>query len=302
MSDIFREQQAYEPTVAGKFEHAPVYVCGGIGGSALAVLAARFLGAKSYLIAHRDYGLPNPLPEGASYIALSYSGNTEETLSFAEAARANGFPLAVVASGGTLLAFAKEQNLPYVELPQGIVPRDAGDAMTKALLALIGERALLDDAGSIDESAAAEGVRIAKEFGGATPIFYASLRNEALSYIGKVQCNETAKIPAFANVFPELNHNEMQGFGSAHAPKDFIAVFIKDGGDHERIQRRMEITEKLLAEHRIKTCSVELPSGSRSKTLLHGWWLLRSLARELANERGVEPDATPLVETFKASL
>jgi glucose/mannose-6-phosphate isomerase len=302
MNDFLDAERAYVPEVIGTFPAAPFLVIGGMGGSALPALILRFLDASPYVVMHRDYGLPSRMAEGASCIAISYSGNTEETLSFAEVALANGLPLAVIASGGALLAFARDKGLPYVEVPAGPEPRDAILSTAKALLALVGEGPLLADTAFDQAAAEGEGTALAVLLADTVPVFYSSGRNEALSYIAKIQCNETAKVPAFSNVFPELNHNEMQGFESAERAGPLAAVFIRDAGDSERVKRRMDLTESLLSERGVRTARITLPEGSRSQAFLYGWWLARGTARALAERYGVAPDETPLIAAFKAAL
>ncbi|HEX2792784.1 MAG TPA: SIS domain-containing protein, partial [Candidatus Paceibacterota bacterium] len=218
-SAALERQLAYVPQVIGRTVAPPVLVCGGMGGSSLPARLLRYLGAYPYLIAHQDYGLPLRMPPDAHYVAVSYSGETEETLSFAEEAIAAGVPLSIVASGGRLLALAERHGLPHVRVPAGEVPRDAVVPMTRALLALIGEDhcfAPSEAAGSASYDA--DGEALAGTLGGSSvPLFYASTPNEPLAGLAKTLFNETAKVPSFANVFPELDHNELQGF-DGHAP------------------------------------------------------------------------------------
>jgi glucose/mannose-6-phosphate isomerase len=242
------------------------------------------------------------MPGGSRCVAISYSGNTEETLSFANEAIAKGLPLAIIASGGQLLELAKKESLPYVEVPKGPEPRDAIVSTAKALLALIGESELLAGTSFDASVAGGEGVELATVLANATPVFYSSGRNEALSYIAKIQCNETAKIPAFSNVFPELNHNEMQGYESADRTAHQVAVFIRDASDSDRVKRRMDLTETLLKEKGVRTARIELPEATREEAFLYGWLLSRATARALAERYGVAPDATPLIAAFKAAL
>lgn len=298
--EILTAQQEYEPRVDGVAEPSAVVVCGGMGGSALPAEALRFLGVTSYVIAHRDYGLPLSVPEGAQYIALSYSGNTEETLSFAHEALAQGHALSVIAGGGELLALAKERGLPHVEVPTGLVPREALLFMTKALLAVLGEEHLADAVQFDAEAAEAAGEVLAASLEAKTPLFYASTRNAFLAKLGAILMNETAKVPAFANLLPELNHNEMQGIVSGAA--SHVAVFLEDASDDARVMRRSIRTEKLLAQEGMRTMRIRLPHGRRIETLLYGWWLLRAAARSLAAARSIDTDATPLIDAFKREL
>lgn len=300
-NELLSAQQGYVPQVEGVTAASAIVVCGGMGGSALPAEALRFLGITSYVIAHRDYELPASVPEGAQYVALSYSGNTEETLSFAHEALAQGHTLSVVTSGGELLALAKERGLPYVLVPAGLVPRDALLSMTRALLALLGEEHLADEVSFDTGAAEAAGEKLVLLLHGRVPLFYASTRNLALAKLGAILMNETAKQPAFANALPELNHNEMQGFASGSGVS-YAAVFLEDGSDDPRLVRRIDLSEKTLAKEGASTMRVMLPSGRRIETLLYGWWLLRTAAHRLAREKGIDPDATPLIDAFKREL
>ena len=300
-NDLLRAQQEYQPDVDGVTAPASVVVCGGMGGSALPAQMLQFLAISSYMISHRDYGLPVSVPEGAQYIALSYSGDTEETLSFASAALAQGHVLSVIASGGKLLALAKERGLPHVAVPGGLPPREAVLFMTKALLALVGEEHLADDTSFDAAAAESAGTELASHLEGAVPLFYASSRNEPLAGLAKILLNETAKMPAFANTIPELNHNEMQGFGQG-PDASYVAVFLRDDSDDERIKHRMDLTEEFLKKDGLRALRVALPHTRRIETFLHAWWLMRASARALAERQGIDPDETPRISAFKRSL
>lgn len=307
MNELLAAQSAYQPRVEGEKITASVMVCGGMGGSSFPVRIARFLKATPYLITHQDYGLPERVPEGAHYVALSYSGETEETLSFAEEALKNGLPLSVIAGGGRLLALAKKQGLSYVEIPKGTVPRESIVSMTKALLALMGQEELLVTNEFTLDTVVAEkkGAELTEVFADSIPVFYASDRNKVLGELMKIFCNETAKIPAFSNVVPEMNHNEMQGYGSGEGAKDLarplVAVFLEDATDDERVQRRMRLTKQLLGMQGVRTASVTIPS-LRTEAILYAWWTAHTMCFSLASRYGMDPDSTPLIDSFKEML
>lgn len=295
-------EDSYTPVVEGSTSNAKVLVVGGMGGSAFPAFVLRLLEANAYVIAHQDYGMPRHIPEDAQYIAVSYSGDTEETLSFAQTVLSEGLPLSVVTSGGKLLALAKEHHVPYVCVPTDVVPREAILMLSKALLALVGQEHLLDTKEEISyASAEEEGETLSNVLKDATPVFYSSTRNEVLARFGKIMMNETAKVPAFWNVFPELNHNELQGYAGGDTDA-LVAVFLMDASDSERVRLRMEHTEALLRKKGVRTVRVLLPATSRAETFLYGRWLLRHTARLLANAYDVDPDETPLIDAFKREL
>lgn len=306
---ILERQLVVMPKLEGEVVSAPVVVAGGMGGSAFPALAARFLDAKPYIISHRDYGLPPRVPEGAAYVAISYSGESEETLSFAKEAIRRNLPLSVVTSGGTLLGLAKEHGLSYVTVPQGFVPRDAAVSMTNAFLTLIGESERLFAHERMPfniEQCEEEGQQLGMALTRAIPVFYTSTRNELLGYLGKIFTNETAKMPAFSNVFPEHNHNELQGFDHTGHTEErthaHVTVFLRDSTDHERVGARMDLAERLLSQAGLRTLRLMLPSSNRAETFLYGWWLTRTAAQVLAKKNGADPQATPLIDTFKNLL
>lgn len=116
-------------------------LCVGMGGSGIsgdyAAAIAEPFGTR--VTVHKGYG---PVPAWAIrlrplVVAVSYSGNTEETLDFAVSARDTGLPLAVVTTGGRLGEMAKEEKWPMVEVPAGLQPRAALGYLLGAVLRLL---------------------------------------------------------------------------------------------------------------------------------------------------------------------
>jgi glucose/mannose-6-phosphate isomerase len=279
-----------------------------MGGSALPGNAVRFLDAAADVSVHRDYDLPEGDAASALHVAISYSGNTEETLSFAEAALRENRRLAVVASGGALLALAEKNDLPFVQVPDGLQPRDALLYLLPALLALMGRDDLCAAIAAVSiapQPVLSESGTLAAALAGGLPLFYASRRNGFLAYVSKIHANETAKMPAYANVFPELNHNEMQSFDT-HAPEVSAAparfVVLHDEADDPRVARRMRLFSELMEERGRTVIPLTLSNESRATALVRHWYVMHLAARELARSRGVDPDNIALIEDFKRRL
>ena len=280
-------------------------VVGGMGGSTLPAYALRFFDPAFPISVHHDYDLPENASADALYVALSYSGSTAETLSFARAALKRGFSLAIIASGGELGELAKEKNLPFVEIPSGLQPRNALFYQLRALLALIKRDDPLAKVSFDPSSAEKEAEALAKTLTDALPIFYASRANGFLAYVAKIHMNEGAKMPAFADLFPELNHNEMQSFDTM-APKAVAAlarfVLFYDENDDARITKRMNLFADLMRERGRSVTTVTLSGTSRAEKLVRTWYLLHRTAVSLAERRGIDPNAIPLIEDFKRRL
>ena len=163
--DIF-EQLTWNPSMEGtSLTSVRSIIVGGMGGSALPAYALRFLDAAYPISVHGDYDLPESASEDALYVAISASGNTEETLSFARAARGKGVPLVCISTGGELLAYAKEEGVRYVTVPPISVPRNALIYLMRALLVCAGDTARLAalEKAVLTEGRAVENARNARD-------------------------------------------------------------------------------------------------------------------------------------------
>ncbi|MDB5195589.1 MAG: bifunctional phosphoglucose/phosphomannose isomerase, glucose/mannose-6-phosphate isomerase [Parcubacteria group bacterium] len=309
MIEELPQQLVFAPLVSQPLATVPErIVIGGMGGSALAGESFAYLAPARDVMVHREYGLPTFGGSDALCIAISYSGNTEETVSFANAAMRQGLPLAVVTSGGTLAGFAQREGLPLVLVPAGLQPRAALIYMVRALLALAQIPAPLEALArlTLDLPLLAEEAEQDAHFMlPSVPLFYSSDRNALLARIGKIMMNETGKMPAFMNTFSELNHNEMQAFdttipeGLEHL---FRFVIVKDSEDEPRITRRMDAFRSLMEERGRSVRVLDISGMSREEALVTVLARFTIAARFLAQTRGIDPDAVPLIEAFKKML
>jgi len=263
---------------------------------------------------HSDYGLaPEMGKEKNELIILSsYSGNTEEVLdAYAEAKRL-GKDMAVITVGGRLLEMAKEDEVPYILLPDtGIQPRSALGFSTKALFALLGKEEEAEELEQFVENFSSEefemlGKQIADEIFGKVPVIYASKRNYSLAYNWKIKLNETGKVPAFYNLFPELNHNEMNGFDKKDSHGElfdrFVFFFLFDEKDHSQNQKRMNILADLYTDRGFTVKKQELRGENEYEKVFASLILADWISLYTAEKYGLDPEQVPLVEEFKHKL
>ena len=71
---------------------------------------------------------------------ISYSGNTEETVSVAKDAINQNLEWAAISSGGELLELATKYNKKFIKVPDGLQPRAAFGLMTKAVINFLPEQ------------------------------------------------------------------------------------------------------------------------------------------------------------------
>jgi len=301
----------------------------GMGGSALPAeilkMLRNFYEWPVAIKIHKSYGLPARVSSRALIFTISYSGNTEETISSYEEAKKRNLTIIGIANGGKLIELCQKDKTPFVKLsPLKIQPRSAIGYQFGAIIKILSNSNIIKD---LDNDILAmektlksktlenQGKKIAQKIKGRIPIIYASDKFKALAQIWKINFNENSKSPAFWNYFPELNHNEMEGFQEIQSPKpclpagrskvksNFHIIILRDKKlDHQRILKRMAVTGKLLKEKGLDVSSVDIQSQNLVtkifSTILISLWASYYLALEY------ETDPTPVktVEEFKKKL
>jgi glucose/mannose-6-phosphate isomerase len=318
----FSEQFSYKPEIknpkkislkiaAGVFDN---FVVAGMGGSHLAAGILRAYKPSVNIYIHRDYGTPDydeDFSKKTLYIASSYSGNTEEVVDFLDEAYSKGYDILVISTGGKLIEFAKENDLAYIQIPDtGIQPRLALGYSTIALASVALPEALseLQSMKNIlkPDDLKEGGWTVAKSLQNKIPVIYTSDRNRSIAYNWKIKMNETGKVPAFYNIFPELNHNEMQGYDFVDINKEmsdyFHFIIISDSADHPRITKRMEVVEELFQEKGFPVTKIYLEGESRFERIFKSLLLADWVALNLAKYYEVEPEKVALIEEFKKRI
>ncbi len=307
----FPKQFAWEPKVINgdKLGTYLRYVLVGMGGSGLAGKLLNTSNPEIDFSVHSDYGLPLYFGKDTLVILSSYSGNTEEVISALQETQEKGVPVAVLAKGGRLIEMAEKNGLPYVQFPDtGIQPRSATGFSFRALAKLIGREDILKDTAHLQdlllpEDLESQGKTLAKALFKKVPVIYSSYSNRSLAYIFKIKLNETGKIPAFFNVLPELNHNEMTGFDIIDSTKELSEnlhfVFLKDEKDNKRIQKRMEVLEQLYKDRGFEVEIVALKGKSVFERMFSSILLADWTAYHISKLYGTQPNEVPMVEEFK---
>lgn len=311
----FPAQFTFDPVVAQPrhSKHDRFFYIG-MGGSHLAADLALRWNPSLPLEVRSDYGLAEgvALAKRPLVIAGSYSGNTEETIDGYKQARKRKIPVAVIASGGKLIELAKKDRVPFILLPNtGIQPRMALGFALRALLKLIGDEKGLRESTKLAETLKPltykkTGEAMAKTLHGKIPVVYASARNLSIAYNWKIKFNETGKIPAFYNILPELNHNEMNGFDVKKSTKKLSSTFhfiiLTDKDDHPRVQKRMAILERLYLERGLKMETISISGKTVFEKIFGSLLTADWTAVALAGHYGLESEQVPMVEEFKRLL
>lgn len=239
----------------------------GIGGDMVRALLEAELSVPITVV--KGYQLPAYIGKETLVFAVSYSGETEETLSSFEEAIKRKAHIVAVTSNGELKKRALEENIPLIEVPAGYQPRAALGYLFLPILVYLARIGLAQDrtdqikeAISVlrsESSRFARGVpvgqndakRLALELYGKIPVIYGSEGISAAAALRwKTQFNENAKTVAFSHIFPELDHNEIMGWQIPEkATHLFELIVLRHLGEHEQISKRIKATLELIKDH-----------------------------------------------------
>ena len=299
----------------------------GMGGSGVAGNVLQAVGTATLplpLVVLKHYRTPAFVGERTLAFALSYSGDTEETLEMARGALAAGATLVAITSGGALAALAEESGSLHVPCPTGVVmPRAALGALVAPLFVVLFRMGMLPEAHAgllraqqqlarrrdqckpSADPARNPARELARKLGRTIPVIYGSGGLGGVAAMRwKQSMNENAKAPAYWNEYPELDHNEVCGWGQ-HGDvtrQVFSLVELRHGLEHPRLEQRAIATRELIEEALSQVLTVEAEGEGRLAQLLDliaiGDWT----SYYLALDNDVDPGPIDAIAQLKAAL
>jgi glucose/mannose-6-phosphate isomerase len=301
-------------------EHVVVLGMGGSGiaGDVLLATAAPFMPVPVTVV--KGYEAPKFVGANSLVFAMSFSGDTEETLEAASAAYEAGAAMVVVTSGGELGRLADDWQVPVVPVPSAIPqPRAALAAMAVPPLVVLEEIGLFPGAvqwidQAIDQlrtrrdqlvapdSLAEE---LARRIGRTIPLIHSSgALGAAAALRWKTQINENAKAPAFYNVYPELCHNEVAGWGQhGDATRQLIAlVNLRHDAEHPQLAQRFELVDEVLREVVADIIEVRAAGEGDLAQLFDLAILGDFVSLHLAGREAIDPGPVPVLVEIKNRL
>jgi glucose/mannose-6-phosphate isomerase len=289
----------------------------GIAGDVVAAVGAPFLPVP--LTVSKGYAPPSFVGPGTLCFAVSFSGNTEETIEAAQAAAASGAHMVVVCRGGELGALAPSWQATHVPVPDDIpMPRAGLGALVVPMLSVLEKVGLVPGASAWVEAAVTQlGVRrdavfagdsaaaIARQIGPTVPLIIgAGPLGAVAAQRWKAQVNENAKAPAFSAAMPELCHNEICGWGQ-HGDMTrqvFTLVELRHDEEHPQEARRFDLVRDLLAEVVHDVIEVQAVGDGALAQLFDLTLLGDFVSLELAAQAGIDPGPVPVLEDLKSAL
>ena len=123
-----------------------------------------------------------------------------------------------------------------------------------------------------------------------------------VAYKWKISWNENSKNVSFYNEYPEFNHNEFLGWSSHPIEKLFAVFNLRSSFDDPRIQKRFEVSDRLLSGKRPAARNIELQGVSPLEQMLWGSILADFASIYLAILNNVNPTPVELIEKLKVEL
>jgi len=291
----------------------------GVSGDVLSLLSNEVSSKK--ITVRKSYSIPKKIIEVKPFcLFISYSGNTEETLSGLNDAINNNLDWAVISSGGKLIDLAIEHNKEYIKIPDGLQPRAAFGYLTQAVCKIVDivegtnfVKELIDVGNYLNEilneeedsEIFIEAKKIAKQINKKTCIIYGGTDlTELVASRWKTQINENAKSKAFVGSMPEVHHNEILSWDAdvEGSKSNYVLILLRDNSENSQIAKRFDLTQKLLGE-KVEIFNIEPKSQSTTLIKLMELVLLGDLfSLSLADELNMIPEDIEGIENLKKLL
>jgi len=311
-------------TVSVDFPTPKKIIVSGMGGSAIGGELLKDWARERITIpieVCREYSLPAYADRNTLVCVVSYSGETEESLSVFLDAIKRKCMTACISSGGRLHEFAEKLGVPHIPVPSGMAPRATLPYLFMPLPSILEKLGLVSDVDSevsetvkvlksiSDENSPRKPLNtnfsktLASAVNGTIPVVYGFGIYRAVAQRFKTQFNENSKVPAKWETFSELNHNEIVGWEKlGKLAKCFSIIFIRDTDEPAEMQSRIEVTKELVHEAGLKAFEVWSKGKSTMARMCSVICVGDFVSVYLAVLRGVDPTPVRTISLLKSKL
>jgi glucose/mannose-6-phosphate isomerase len=250
------------------------------------------------------------------FIACSFSGNTEETLSAAEKAKAKGARIVAITSGGKMAAFAQAGGYDVISIPgRSNSPRASIGYSFVQIFHILNHFGLIpsNHFGEIEASAAlldaesatihSEAKRLTSYFKNRLPILYGDSKMEAVLIRAQQQIAENSKQLSHVNVFPEMNHNELVGWKYPDSVFNHAAtLLVRTSFDHPRTTIRLNVCSDIFKKVAGEVQELQAKGNSFVEQSIYTINVLDWVSFYLAEENQVDPFPVDVINYLKDEL
>lgn len=287
-------------------------IIAGLGGSGIGgqIVKAYFLNDMPVPVnCVADYNLPAYANEKTLVIAASYSGNTEETISIFNDAKARGCKILALTTGGKLDELASSNQVHTLKIEGGFQPRMALGFSLTYLVMLMGEligKEYKEELNNIATTLAEtepyheEADAMFQEIRSRIKSKFVVLADGPLEPIAirfAQQIQENSKHECFVHTLPEMNHNVIESY---YDTLDSV-FFVMNSSQNERVNLRFDFLVGLLEveNHKVLTMQLEQYNLISIYELIHR---LDWVSLMVADERRVDSLNVPNIMSLKEYL
>ena len=287
-------------------------IIAGLGGSGIGgqIVKAYFLNDMPVPVnCVADYNLPAYANEKTLVIAASYSGNTEETISIFNDAKARGCKILALTTGGKLDELASSNQVHTLKIEGGFQPRMALGFSLTYLVMLMGEligKEYKEELSNIATTLAEtepyheEADAMFQEIRSRIKSKFVVLADGPLEPIAirfAQQIQENSKHECFVHTLPEMNHNVIESY---YDTLDSV-FFVMNSSQNERVNLRFDFLVGLLEveNHKVLTIQLEQYNLISIYELIHR---LDWVSLMVADERRVDSLNVPNIMSLKEYL
>jgi glucose/mannose-6-phosphate isomerase len=275
------------------------------------------------LVVNREYDLPKWVNKDTLVICISYSGNTDETLSAFKIACQKKCKMICISTGGKLQELAEKRDVPFVKIPAGIQPRAATAYLLFPSIIFLKKIGLLKTAieTDIEEtiSVTQEFVnmnnktvpeennpakQLAKKIFNTIPQIYGWSVYTPIAIRWRHQFNENSKLIARTDLVPDCNHNDIVGWSAnPEISKQFSCILFRDK-DEEIIDMTTRLNFMRDLFHNTAGNIIEVsPKGkSQLAKMMYLMCLGDFTSCYLAVLRGIDPSPVDIIKELKKRL
>ncbi|MEJ2544746.1 MAG: bifunctional phosphoglucose/phosphomannose isomerase [Calditrichaceae bacterium] len=279
-------------------------IVAGMGGSAISgdIMLSLFRDKLDVpLIINREYDLPKWVNKDTLVICISYSGNTDETLSSFKIASQKKCKMLCISTGGKLQDLAEKRGIPFIKIPAGIQPRAATAYLLFPSIVFLKKVSLLKE--TAIEADVEETIAVTTDFVTLKQIYGWGVYTP-IAIRWRHQLNENSKIIARSDIVPECNHNDIVGWsGNPDISKQFSCILFRDK-DEETIDMttRLNFMRDIFRNTAGNVIEVSPKGKSQLAKMMYLMCLGDFTSCYLAVLRGINPSPVDIITELKKRL
>ncbi len=300
------------------FRPENIVACG-MGGSAIAgEIAAAWLCERLHMpfVTNRKYVIPSFVSKKSLVIALSYSGNTYETLNMVREAFERKATVIAISSGGKLKELMEEKGGYFIEVPKGLQPRAALGYLVSAIGSIMKSLNIYDPEVEMMKVSALlkkmreslnpsvplednEAKRIAAQLAERIPVIYSYGPYVSAANRWHTQINENSKMLAFYGALTEMDHNEIVGWNEGG--KGFSAVFLR-ADENDILRKITEFNRTVMKKAGAQVIDVRARGESTLEKIMSLIYVGDFVSYYLAILREVDPTPVDVIKELKEEV